>query len=684
LQIRRSLPSVAAVWLAAAGLHASLQFLSAGEPQPVGTRLFVLGLEFVGLAVAIAAVSVPFLLLASSLERRPAVWRILRIVLVALGLLALWSSWGMFWLSGRFLDREGLRFVLRNFSDVYGIVLRSSPILALGAPFGLVIAAILACEAIPPWAAKLPERIPRVVERCALGLLGLSFGLAVGGLATSGHRQANAGPLTHLLAWTTGGVSGDLFDLKSSPELRRIYMEQAGRFVRKPRKDLLDEGPPDASAVFERRPLVSMEQYLSTVDRAALRRWNVIVVLLDSFRADQLRATGGARDVMPGLEALAREGRSYPDCYTVASHTDYAAPSVFSSHYPLRARFVHRYPASPGYPRVMVYDVLKALGWRTAFFSSQNEDWGGMLNYYQTGGLETVFHPRMAGFPEPLLKLREPYTGSLDDAATMTEAMKWTEADPAAPFFLYLNLQNCHLPFRIPADFPRRFGPSEIPFTITAGNFPREKVAVVKELYADSLAYVDVQLTRLFDRLKERGAWDRTIVVVTGDHGESFYEHGAPAHANGVYEEEMRVPLVLRAPGLAPLRDPRPAQLIDVAPGLLHLLGLPIHPSFQGTDLVGPPPPADRIRALVSQTGWKTFLAAAGSGFKLIRNGETGGAVLYDLARDPGETRDASADHPEAARKLRSWLKTWRWGQVEYYETPDRWGREYPPVITSP
>lgn len=679
-----------AAWLAVVLLHAILQVFSPGSvlrdgALPTWIRLSAVGMEFVALAIATAAVSVPFLLLASGLEGRPKVWKILRTFLVSLLLLVLWASWGMFWLSGRFLDREGMHFVLRHFSEVYGVVLRSSPFLSLGAPFALGIVAILACEAIPPWAAKLPERIPRIVVRGALGLLGLSFGLAVAGeIAGSVHRQANAGPLTHLAAWTTGHVSGDLFDDASASELRHIYMAENKRFVRKPRKDLLDEGPPDEGAVFVRRPLVPMEQYLSTVDRAALRRWNVIVVLLDSFRADQLRATGGAREVMPGLEALAREGRSYPDCYTVASHTDYAAPSVFSSHYPLRARFVHRYPAAPGYPRVMVYDVLKALGWRTAFFSSQNEDWGGMLNYYQTGALETIFHPRMAGFPEKYLPLREPYTGSLDDAATISEAMRWTEADPAAPFFLYLNLQNCHLPFRIPADFPRRFGPSQVPFTITAGVFPREQVGVVKEIYADSLAYVDAQLERLFRRLKERGAWDRTIVVVTGDHGESFFEHGSPAHANGVYEEEMRVPLVVRAPGLEPLRDPRPAQLIDVAPGLFHLLGLPIHPSFQGVDLVGPPPPADRIRALVSQTGWKTFLGASGSGFKLIRDGEKGGAVLYDLTRDPAEQRDATADHPEVARKLRSWLKTWRWGQIEYYETPDRWTREYPPVITSP
>jgi arylsulfatase A-like enzyme len=461
-------------------------------------------------------------------------------------------------------------------------------------------------------------------------------------------------------------------------------LSQTGRLVRKPRRDLLDEGPPDEGTILVRRPIVPMEEYLSKVDRERLKRWNVVVILIDSFRADQMKATGGPREVMPCLEALAREGRSYPDCYTQATHTDYAAPAVFSSHHPLRARFVHRYPKDPAYPRVMIYDVLKALGWRTAFFSSQDELWGGMMNFYQTGGLEKVFHAKLPDLPVRIEATREPYTQSLDDAVTIDEAMRWTEAVPDAPFFLYLNLQNAHLPFRVPPDFPRKFGPSTAGFTITAGSFPREKVDVVREIYADSLAYVDGQLERLFNRFKERGLWDRTLVVVTGDHGEAFFEHGACAHAFSVYDEETRVPLVLRAPGLEPLRDPRPAQLIDVAPGIFHLLGLPIHPSFQGIDLVGPAPRPDRIRPMICQTGFKTLLGAVGSGFKLIRSAETGSTVLHDLTRDPHERRDASSEHPEVAKQLRSWLKTWRWAQVEYYENPGRWSREYPPVVGDP
>src|SRR6185295_18028698 len=106
------------------------------------------------------------------------------------------------------------------------------------------------------------------------------------------------------------------------------------------------------------------------------------------------------------------------------------------------------------------------------------------------------------------------------------EAMKWIDSGAGAPFFLYLNLQNSHLPYDVPKDFPRRFSPKELDFKISIGWFPREKAEVVKNVYADSLSYVDAQLERLIRRLKERGEWDRTVLVVSGDHGEAFYEHG--------------------------------------------------------------------------------------------------------------------------------------------------------------
>jgi len=148
-----------------------------------------------------------------------------------------------------------------------------------------------------------------------------------------------------------------------------------------------------------------------------------------------------------------------------------------------------------------------------------------------------------------------------------------------------------------------------------------------------------------------------------------------------VHGEVIQVPLVVRAPGLLPGADARPAQLLDVAPGVFHLLGLPIHPSFQGEDPFAPAPRKDRLRFALSDTPWKTQFGVLRSGFKLIRDGDGGGSVLYDLGADPSEHRDATPDHPALAADLKRRLADWRRAQLDYYENPLRQQSEYPPVL---
>jgi len=674
---RRTLPWIGTAWLALVALHAALQGLAPrsvlGDPLlPFWARASLLATEAVAIAILLILTAAPVRLAG---DRLPA-WagRAIRCLLASLLLLAVASSWATFWLSGQFLDREGFAFASGNFGSVLGYAVRVHPFLVYGMPWLLVALAVAACEVAPPWARKLPAAAERIVVRGALAGAGLALVVALSG--EIGHRFATE----KITDPATGAVYSrdDLYRLRRDRNAGPLTHLASRAFAS---SDVFD-GEAHATALDPVcRPIEPLDQYLSRVDRDRLKRWNVIVVLIDSLRADQIRATGGTREVMPGVEALARDGRVFTDCVTPASHTDYACPAVFSSHHPLRAKDIYRYPKNPPYPRVMIYDVLKALGWRTALFSSQNEEWGQMMNYLQTGGLDVVFHSKTAGVSEKRIEGRPAFAGALDDSVTVGEALKWIDSGAGAPFFLYLNLQNSHLPYEVPSDFPRRFAPKELDFKISIGWFPKEKAEIVKNVYADSLAYVDGQLDRLIRRLKERGEWDRTLVVVSGDHGEAFYEHGSAAHANGVHEEVIKVPLVVRAPGLEPGRDGRPAHLLDVAPGIFHLMGLPLHPSFQGENPFAPEPRADRVRYVMSDTPWSTQLGVIRSGFKLIWNGDTGGTVLYDLARDPGEKADATPAHPDLAAELKSRLVAWRRVQLDYYGNPLRQACEYPPVL---
>lgn len=671
LGVSGGLALASAAWMAFAAAHLVLSLLAPRgilqDPLlPAGTRWALVSMELAAQAGAAALASGLFALL--GLIRKRWLAALGQGALAAALLLGLAASWGAYWLSGQFLDGAGLAFCAANLGQLYRLAAWMHPFVVHAVPLLLAAAAAAGVAFLPRLFARLP--------------LAARLGLAAGGILLAGLSAVVASKGGRAFREDGEKVTDPATGVVYTPqELYRLRREQgagplvhagARTFGREAGDGLPAVEPPDLVV----KPVRPMEEYLASVDRAKANRWNVVLIVVDSLRADQLRGYGGPRDVMPAVDALARESRVFLDCYTQAGHTDYAVPGLFSSHYPLRSRDVYRHPKSPTWPRVMIWDVLKGLGYRTAFLSSQNEEWGQEADYLRTAGLDLYSYPGAS--------TGTPLAGHVDDRVTVTEALSWIDGGGDAPFFLALFLQSAHVPYEIPGDFPRRFGPREIDFTIGAGHFPREKAEAVKDIYADSLAYADTQVERLLRRLRAPGTWERTVVAVLGDHGEAFYEHGSAAHANGLYEETMRVPLVVRAPGLEPGRDPKPAQLIDVAPSLLRLLGVPPHPGFQGMDLFAADFPADRSRFLVSDTPWMTQSAVVRSGFKLIHDPRLGRGVLYDLAKDPGEKAEISADRPALAEELAVRLAEWRRAQLDYYGNPLRHGLEYPPVLRRP
>jgi arylsulfatase A-like enzyme len=641
-------------------------------------RLGAVSYDLVALGFALALGAGPLALLALLERRHPGpAWlgdlaAAARFMLVSGLLLLYWTSWAMYRLLGQFLDQEAIGFWL---AQPIQVLYWADP----RAGGAVLVASAIAAWGLSRWLPRLVSRLSgagryRLVVGACGAILAAVMGVMVGELTA--ERQASpldpvpaylvardnqAGPFAHVLA-----------------EARRAVWPQAEAMV-----------PTDRIGIV-RRPLVSMPEYLAAAGPGRPRRWNVVLIVVESLRADQLRAYGAGRDVMPAVDALAREGRAYANAYAQSSHSSYASVVPASSQYPLRARSSHAYPREIPYPRVLLWDVLKPLGYRTGLFSSQNEHWEGMIHYLRTAALDRFFHPEVfdgptyvtagdTGFARWVRRTR--HAGSVDDRVTVGEALGWIDAGPGQPFFVALNLQNSHVPYVVPADFPRRFGPRTVDFSIHFGLWPRDKASVVKDLYADSLAYVDAQIGRLLAHLRARGLWDRTVVVVTGDHGQAFYEHGFAAHASALFDEVMRVPLVIRAPDLGPGLDGRPAQHVDVAPSVLDLLGLPPHPAFQGQSLLPAGFDENRSLYLVAQTAMAHQYAIVRGGHKLIYDERTRQYHLYDVRADPGETRNLAATRPDLAGALADRLYAWREAQVEYYADPGRQAREYPPVL---
>jgi arylsulfatase A-like enzyme len=206
-------------------------------------------------------------------------------------------------------------------------------------------------------------------------------------------------------------------------------------------------------------------------------------------------------------------------------------------------------------------------------------------------------------------------------------------------------------------------------------------VAVVRDLYANSLAYADAQLGTVVAALHASHRWDSTLVVILGDHGEAFYEHDLPAHGNALFQELTRVPLVVRVPGQTARVDSLPAASIDVPPTVLGALGLPPHPAFQGIDLGDSVGRRHRPEFLLVKTPMRHAAGIVQDGAKLIVDTRTGDATMYDLRRDPGEHHPLDPAWTARGRALNASLTAWWNAQLAYYASPSAKRHFYAPAI---
>jgi arylsulfatase A-like enzyme len=440
--------------------------------------------------------------------------------------------------------------------------------------------------------------------------------------------------------------------------------------------------------------IISAADYARHANAAQTRHLNVIVVLVESLRKDELTAEGGAREVMPVLDSLARESTVYTDAVAPAAQSDYATTSILSSQYPLRSITFRPFAPSLPYPRVLPYDILKPLGYRTAVFSSQNENWMGMYNFLNTGGVEHFLHAET--FKGPTYSANSDrglhdwiektgHAGKIDDGDNITEAIAWTDSiAPSAPFFAYVNLQSSHNPYLLMRKFTPRFGSGHVSFPVLFDVYPADSAGAVRDMYDNSLAYADVQLGRLIAALKKSGRWDSTVVAVMGDHGEAFYEHGFGAHGSQLFDEVTHVPLIIHVPSQAPARDTLPASSIDVMPTILGILKLPPHPAYQGINLASHAGRSDRPLFTLTQTAMADEVSIEQDQWKMIFDLRHSAARIYDLRNDPGELHDVAAQFPAQRDALMETMATWWSRQIGYYKQLPARPEFYAPAAPQP
>ena len=377
--------------------------------------------------------------------------------------------------------------------------------------------------------------------------------------------------------------------------------------------------------------------------------WNLLLVTLDTLRADRLGCYGRANAETPALDGLAARGVRFDQAQSAVPLTLPSHATILSGLLPPRHGLRENGRGSLPADVATLATRLSAAGYRTGAFV-------GAFVLDHRYGLARGFDRYDDEVPRrgSALEAERPGSQVVDRALAWLAEMPSTTSDAAAgaaskkPFFGWVHLYDAHAPYEPPEPFRSRH----------AG-----------DPYGGEVAAVDAQVARLLAALERRGEAARTLVVIAGDHGESLGEHGEPTHGLLLYQSTLRVPLLLAAPGvLAPRVVRQPVGLADLAPTVAALLGQPLQPPdattpLDGRDLSaallagGEPSPADLYAEsrYPATFGWSPLVALRRQQLKYVAATTAkpaGSAELYDLATDPGESRDLRAERRRDAATL--------------------------------
>jgi len=410
-----------------------------------------------------------------------------------------------------------------------------------------------------------------------------------------------------------------------------------------------------------------------SAERAPARGPSIVLVLIDTLRADYLGTYGFAGDVSPRIDRFAQEAIVFENAFSQAPWTKPSIATLFTSLHPKQhgvsahgSQFLTETGAelrASALPRraLTLAEGLRRAGYETAAFVANPwiRQGLGFAQGFDTFEEETGATPVFAD-------------------AILAKARKWlAERSSEKPFFLYLHFMDIHGPYDPPADDVRAVQDSgslgarralrreeldrrrgylmKAPWTTRPEG---RRLETWRGRYAAGVRALDREIGGFLDDLAARGLLDDSVVVITSDHGEELLDHGDFDHGNTLYDEQIHVPLVVRLPGGAGggRRVDDVVGLIDVMPTLLGLAGSEVSPKLAGRDLgvllEGKSFAGSEIAISAGVKRRPELESVRTRTHKLVRDGKTGETALFDLAADPGESRDLSATAPQVRAAL--------------------------------
>lgn len=413
-------------------------------------------------------------------------------------------------------------------------------------------------------------------------------------------------------------------------------------------------GDPEPSPL-DRTPFSEDEREAGRRLWSGVAKPNVVLIVLDAARARQLGCYGYERPTTPAIDRMAAEGVVFERAYTPAAFTLSAMASVWTSLWPGQH---HR-----GVP----YDsaLPESVPTLAEHLSARGIPAAGVIGNDMAGpglGLDRGFST-FEILPPP------------HNAASFPAWVDgWLEGTKE-PFFLYTHFREPHFPYDQPPPFDAVFGQKDGPLPASARtdrylarrvnggeqSLSPDEVRQIVDFYDGGLAFVDQQVGRVLQVLEERGLLERSVVILTADHGEALHEHAFLGHTSEVWEEVAHIPLIVRLPGSAAAgrRVDAFASLLDVAPTVAEALGFELPGSeIQGRSLfpVIAGAPGSRV-AITRGSRERSLYGLRHERFKYMRHMAFGFERLFDLERDPGEHEDVAAEAPVRAAWYRQLLR---------------------------
>lgn len=388
---------------------------------------------------------------------------------------------------------------------------------------------------------------------------------------------------------------------------------------------------------------------------------NVLFIAIDTLRVDHVGCYGAERDATPSVDALAADAVRFERAYATAPWTIPSVGSMVTGLYPSRH-------TATSFPRALPDDVttlaeiLKSEGYATA----------GVVSHWAIGRK----HNFQQGY-DVYLDSEGKGHDHVSTPGVTRQALEQLETLAAgdAPFLLFVHyfdphynyLHHSEYGFASPSAGRLKGGEPIGTLTQMTGDLTPQETQFLRDLYDEEIRFTDDGVGRLLERLRALGLEDDTLIVFTADHGEEFLDHGRLGHTKTLYEELVRVPLIVRLPGRpdrAGAVQPRPVSLVSLTPTVLDLLGVDaarfpfqagsIAPLVEGATEGGPETaffevdfvPVKTQRVEVHKKG------LAGARFKLVRDDTNGEVELYDLDADPLETSNLRDLRPELTAEL--------------------------------